>query len=333
MPKVSVIIPSYNRAEYIGETIESVLAQNFEDFELLFIDDGSTDSTEAIVARYVEQDSRIKYHKKTNEERAKARSYGISLATGDYIALVDSDDIWYPEKLEEQLDVFDAFPEVGFVYAAVDRIDMQGRSLAAAPRQREGFSGFVYFDLLNRNFVPSVTPMIKREILSTLGVQRTEFIPYEDWDFWLRISRRTQFHHIDEPLGAYRIHPQQSVQNVKPNQIEKVTLAVLDANTTDACLQEYVQTAFEGQSAPATEMNFEAVRDEAYSLAYLRMAYWYLLAGDTDSAKSRLERSVFKNDKRRRDWRWRGLNTACDMYDWKIPGVANFITKKLGAMH
>ncbi len=333
MPKVSVIIPSYNRAEYISETIDSVLAQSFEDFELLFIDDGSTDNTEAIVKRYQEQDPRVIYHKKLNEERAKARSYGINLAQGEFVALVDSDDIWYPEKLQEQLDVFDAFPEVGCVYAAVDRIDMQGRSLPAAPRQQEGSSGFVYFDLLNRNFIPSVTPIINRSVLLEIGAQRTELIPYEDWDFWLRLSRRTQFQHIRESLGAYRIHPQQSVQNVKAEHVEKVTLAVLDLNTTEDCLQEYLKVAFEGQPAPATEIHFEAVRDEAYSLAYLRLAYWYLLAGDTDSAMSRLERSAFKNDKRRKDWRWRGLRTACNMHDWNLPGVADLIKKSLGALH
>lgn len=333
MPKVSVVIPSYNRAEYISETLNSVLNQKFTDFEIIFVDDGSTDNTEAIVAAFAQRDERVKYYKKANEERAVARTYGIQQASGEYIALVDSDDIWYEDKLQDQLDVFELHPEVGFVYAAVDRIDMKGHPLPPASRQLEGFSGFVYFDLLNRNFVPSVTPVIRRSVLEGLGAQRTEFIPYEDWDFWLRISRRTQFHHIAEPLGAYRIHPQQSVQNVKAPHIEKVTLAVLDASTTDACLKEYLQTAFQGQPAPATEMSFGAVCDEAYSLAYLRLAYWYLLAGDTDLAKSRLGRSVYKSERRHKDWRWRGLNTACNLYDWKLPGVSTIITKTLGALH
>ncbi len=333
MPKVSVIVPSYNRAEFITETIDSILAQDFIDFELLFIDDGSTDNTEAIVQGYCQNDSRVIYHKKANEERAKARTYGIQQARGEYIALVDSDDIWYPSKLEEQVNIMDAFEEVVLCYSSVDRIDMQSRSLPKAPRQHEGYSGLVYFQLLNRNFIPSVTPMIRRSVLMEIGAQVTEFIPYEDWDFWLRISRRGQFHHIREPLGAYRIHPQQSVQNVKADRVELVTLKVLEANTTEACLQEYIATAFQGQPAPATEMHFEEVKDKAYSLAYLRLAYWYLLAGDTDMTRSRLERAAFRDISMRRDYRWRGLHWASQMCDWNMPGIADWIKKSLGAFH
>ncbi len=333
MPKVSVVVPSYNRAEFITETIESILAQSFEDFELIFVDDGSTDNTEAIVARFVERDPRVKYFKKANEERAVARSFGIKQAQGDYVALVDSDDIWYPSKLDDQVDILSAMDEVVLVYASVDRIDMQGKAIAGAARQYQGHSGFVYFELLNRNFIPSVTPMIRRSVLNDVGAQVTEFIPYEDWDFWLRISRRGQFHHIREPLGAYRIHPQQSVQNVKADHIEKVTLQVLDANTTDACLKEYIDTAFHGQPAPATEMHYEEVKSQAYALAHLRLAYWYIIAGNTDMARSRLERAAFHDIDMRRDFRWTGLQWACRMYDWNMPGISSWIQKGLGAFH
>ena len=230
-PKVSVVIPSYNRGEFIEETLDSVLSQSFKDFEVIFIDDGSTDNTEEIVSKFASKDYRIKYFKQKNSERAVARTHGLNLAIGEYVCLVDSDDIWKENKLEKQVQVLDLNPDVIFCCAAVDRIDMKGKPVKAAPRQHEGHSGFVFYKLLERNFIPSVTPMFRKEIVEKVGQQITDFIPYEDWDFWLRISRLGKFHHIREPLGHYRLHPGQSVQNVQAEKIEDVTLKVLDANT------------------------------------------------------------------------------------------------------
>lgn len=330
-PRVSVVVPSYNRANFLPETIESILAQTFEDFELLFIDDGSTDSTEAVMMRYVDADSRVKYIKKQNQERAIARSYGISLALGEYVALVDSDDLWYPNKLAEQVALLDTLDEVVLTYAAVDRIDMQSQKLPAAPRQQEGSSGTVFFDLLKRNFVPSVTPLIRRSTLLEVGDQVSDYIPYEDWDFWLRISRKGRFYFQAKALGAYRIHPQQSVQNVNPQRIEDVTIKVLNANIKDECLEEYIENLFP-DGAPETKSNFPNIVNEAYSLAYLRIAYWYLLAGDTDSCRAFLERSARASMMRRKDYRWHGLYFFSYISEWGF-GVGDMVKEFLGSMH
>ncbi len=290
-PKVSVVIPSYNRADYIPATLDSVLAQTFSDFELVFIDDGSTDNTEEILKKYIEKDKRVKYFKQENSERAVARSFGIKQSEADLVCLVDSDDLWYANKLEKQVKVMDENPNVVLVYAAVNRIDFDSNPVKAAARQLEGFSGDVFPKLLTRNFIPSVTPMIRRDVLEKVGAQVTEFIPYEDWDFWMRISRHGDFYHIEEPLGDYRLHPGQSVKNVNAEKIEEVTLKVLDANTADADIKQ-------------------ALIDEAYSLAYLRIAYWYILAGKSKKAQARLADSINKSAKRRLDYRWHALNLA-----------------------
>ncbi len=307
MPKVSIVIPSYNRADYIPATLDSIIKQSFKDWELIFIDDGSTDTTESILANYISQDSRIKYFKQSNSERAVARSYGISLASGDYICLVDSDDLWYPDKLEKQLTIMYANPDTILCYAAVDRIDLDGKPAKSAPRQYQGYSGDVYEELLKRNFIPSVTPMIRAEFASKAAPQVTEFIPYEDWDFWLRLSRMGKFYHINEPLGAYRLHPGQSVQNVKAEKIEEVTLKVLDANTNDSSL----------------------ISKEAYSLAYLRLAYWYIVSGKLNLARSKLYKALQLSYARLGDYRWYGLLVA-SILAYISPSL---IKKLLGSFH
>lgn len=313
-PKVSIVIPSYNRAEFLSMTLDSILAQTFTDFEIVFIDDGSTDNTEEILQNYIKRDSRIKYHKQENSERAVARSHGLSLASGKYVCLVDSDDLWYPEKLEKQLLIMENDPEIIFCYASVNRIDFHNKRVKAAKRQLEGYSGYIFFDLLKRNFIPSVTPMFKRELVSLIDDQVTEFIPYEDWDYWLRLSRLGKFYHIKEPLGDYRLHPGQSVQNVNAEKIEEVTIKVLDANTSGLDVKGLKShfdndPGFQRSNLDAWDYLKEQ-SDEAYSLAYLRVAYWYVLANKYETAKEKLDLSLQYSSKRRFDYRWYGVYAA-----------------------
>lgn len=307
-PKVSVIVPSYNRADYIKETIDSILAQSYTDFELIFIDDGSTDNTEKIVNEYCDKDSRVKYFKQKNSERAVARSHGLRLALGDYLCLVDSDDTWYPEKLAKQVKVLDENPDVVLCYASVNRIDFSSNRVKASSRQHQGFSGDIFEELLKRNFIPSVTPMFRKAAFNKVGDQVTEFIPYEDWDFWLRLSKQGKFHHIKEALGDYRLHPGQSVQNVKAEKIEEVTFKVLDANTK--------------------ETN-ESAKNEAYSLAFLRVAYWYIVAGKVSIGREKLRKSWANSSKRKLDYRFYGLY----LISFLRPILGNLVTKFLGGFH
>ncbi len=306
MPQVSIIVPSYNRAEFIPATLDSILAQSFKDFELIFVDDGSTDNTEAILFKYTTQDSRVKYIKQANSERAVARTNGMKQAQGNYFALVDSDDIWYANKLEKQIEVLESQAEIVFCYAAVNRINLDGKRVKTAPRQHQGHSGYIYSDLLIRNFIPSVTPVFRREIFDKVGAQNTEFIPYEDWDFWLRISLEGKFFHIKESLGDYRLHPGQSVKNVKAEHIEKVTLAVLEKNTDIANpkLLEYLT------QANCSIDEFFVTRDNAFSEAHLRIAYWYIVAGNLSKANNHLTQAKALSKKRNNDYRWWGLKTA-----------------------
>ena len=114
-PKVSVIIPTYNRAEYLGEAIQSVFDQTFEDFEILIVDDGSTDDTQQLVLSF--HDPRLRSFYQNNCGISAARNAAIRSADGEYIAFLDSDDVWLPELLESQVAVLDRRPEIGLVYA------------------------------------------------------------------------------------------------------------------------------------------------------------------------------------------------------------------------
>jgi glycosyltransferase involved in cell wall biosynthesis len=324
-PLISIVIPSYNQAKYIAYNLDSILAQTYSNFEVIFIDDGSKDNTAEILKSYSEKDSRIKYFYQNNSERAVARSHGISKANGKYICLVDSDDTWLPHKLETQLAVMENDPEIILCYAPVNRIDPENKPLKNAPRQQKGYSGLIYKHLLMRNFIPSVTPMIRASVLKNIGEQVTDFIPYEDWDFWLRLSRCGKFHHIKEALGNYRLHPQQSVQNVKASRIEEVTIKVLDANTQEFLLEHAECLNF----LDLDDKNFKALAQEAYSLAYLRIAYWYLVAGDSKTAQEKLKVSLNKNTLRLIDPRFAVL--------WLCSYLSSFnkelVTKFLGGFH
>src|SRR5882724_2062331 len=120
-PKVSVIIPTYNRAHYLGTAVNSVLSQTFSDFELIVVDDGSTDDTMRLVERF--HDSRLRYIYQQHRGISAAMNAGIRAARGGYIARLDSDDIWLPDMLEVEVGVLDARPEIGLVYAKAQGMD------------------------------------------------------------------------------------------------------------------------------------------------------------------------------------------------------------------
>jgi glycosyltransferase involved in cell wall biosynthesis len=200
MPTVSVIIPTYNRAHVLGRSIQSVLNQTFQDFELIIVDDGSTDDTEALVNRF--RSKKIKYIRhQVNQggSAAPAPNTGLRLAKGDYIAFQDDDDEWMPEKLERQMKVMcTAPPEVGVVYARCTKYDSLGyyiRPLKVAKKE-----GYLFKQLLNECCIQWTTALIRRECFDKVGLINENFLFARDWDFLLRISQHYQFLYIDDPL-------------------------------------------------------------------------------------------------------------------------------------
>lgn len=197
--EVSAIIPTYNRRELVQRAIDSVLAQTRPVGEIVVIDDGSTDGTgDALRARYGD---RIRYHWQANAGVSAARNTGMALATGRYFALLDSDDLWLPEKTAQQADWLDAHPEYGMVLCDVVRVDADGMPLDTFYRREvlreDGWA--LRWLLLNPSLVPA-SVLFRREVFETCGGFDPTLRTAEDIDFHLRVARHWQIGVVEAPL-------------------------------------------------------------------------------------------------------------------------------------
>ena len=197
-PTVSVVIPTYNRDEVLGHSIDSVLAQTYEDFELIVVDDGSTDDTQAVCKAY--EDDRLTYLRQANEGAAVARNTGIERARGEFVAFQDSDDVWHPEKLRKQMQVFEeGAADVGVVYTGFWRVADDGRTYVPGPGI-EPKEGNVHQALLGQNFVSTQVAVVRKRCFETAGVFDERLPRFQDWELWLRLSKHFAFGLVDEPL-------------------------------------------------------------------------------------------------------------------------------------
>ncbi|MGA9059672.1 MAG: glycosyltransferase, partial [Terriglobia bacterium] len=186
-PAVTVIIPTFNRASIVGRAIRSVLGQTYQDWELIVVDDCSTDGTEQAVRSF--SDNRIKYIRHDRNCRASAaRNTGIRCAQGEYVAFLDDDDEWLPEKLQKELEVFrNSDPEVGLVYTGWIILDERGKVLKV---RMETKSGWVYDALLDCNFIGSPSRVtVKKQVLDRVAGFDETFLNAEDYEFCLRVAR------------------------------------------------------------------------------------------------------------------------------------------------
>jgi glycosyltransferase involved in cell wall biosynthesis len=202
MPLISVIIPVYNGEETIKKTIESVLNQTFNDFEIIIIDDGSQDSTLAVIDNI--QDSRKKVFSYPNAGVSESRNRGLKLATGEYIAFLDADDLWTPDKLEAQLKALQENPKAAVAYSWSDWIDESGQFLRSGGHIT--VNGNAYEKLLLRDFIESGSnPLIRRQALDEVGGFEFSVTHAEDWDMWLRLAARYEFVAVPSPQILYRV--------------------------------------------------------------------------------------------------------------------------------
>jgi glycosyltransferase involved in cell wall biosynthesis len=235
-PTVSVIIPTYNRADCIVAAVESVLAQTFRDLEIIVVDDGSTDDTVRRLAAYGPP---VRVVTKPNGGVASARNVGLRLARGRYVAWLDSDDLWLPFKLDLQLRVFREFPEVKLVFSEFNGLDESGRVSArfagdlfhslrlhkgglrgvfpghgrltyalegidAAPAAIAVHYGRVYEKLIWGNLMLPTTIMFERSLVGAAGDFDESLRIFEDYDFHLRLARIAPVAYVDVPTAVYR---------------------------------------------------------------------------------------------------------------------------------
>jgi glycosyltransferase involved in cell wall biosynthesis len=198
------VIPAYNPGPFIGEAVASVLAQTFADFDLVVVDDGSTDDTRSILASFT--DERVSYLFQDNRERSGARNTGIRAARGEYIAFLDADDTWLPEKLARQVALLDAHSEIGLVYCSAWKL----RAGVIMGEQKATYRGNVVRPLLIVDNViagSASAVMVRRDVLDEVGGFDERRIIYEDWDLWLRIARRFPVDFVADNLVHIRVHP------------------------------------------------------------------------------------------------------------------------------
>jgi GT2 family glycosyltransferase len=207
MPCVSVIIPTYNRKTFVQETIDSVLAQTYTDYEIIVVDDGSTDDTGTVLrSRYGD---RIHYLWQENQGESAARNHGINLAQGEYIAFLDSDDVWLPDKLRKQVTLLEANSKLALLFCQAQLMDTNGNDLKGS---RLGFDikpedlslKRLYFE--NTITAGGSTVLVRRAALIQTGGFDLVIQFGEDWDLWLRLRSRWEFGFLPEPLARIRRH-------------------------------------------------------------------------------------------------------------------------------
>lgn len=199
-PKVSIILPTFNRKHLLARSINSVLSQTYKEFELIVINDGSTDETDELMRNY--RDKRIRYirHQK-NMGGPVARNTGILKALGSYIAFQDDDDEWFPDKLKKQVTLLDlARQEVGVVYTGFWRIEKNKKKTYIPSKYVTKKNGRVHEELLRGNFITTQSMLIRKECFKKAGMFDESLPRQQDWDLVLRISKYYEFKCIDEPL-------------------------------------------------------------------------------------------------------------------------------------
>src|SRR5215218_1807285 len=198
---VSVVIPCYNQAHFLGEAIESVLAQSYKDFEIVVVDDGSPDNTSEVASRYEE----VRLVRQENRGLAGARNRGLEKAEGEYVVFLDSDDRLMPEALEVGVRELDAHPECAFVAGHYKNIAANGAPRGVPARPRGG--GDRYLSLLRDNYIMMpASVMYRRRVFGEVGGFDSSVDAAADWDLYLRIARRFPVHHHGGLVAEYRQH-------------------------------------------------------------------------------------------------------------------------------
>jgi glycosyltransferase involved in cell wall biosynthesis len=222
MHRVSVIVPTYNRAGLIGETLTSVKNQSFRDYEIIVVDDGSTDQTVEMLASFKEQ---ISYRSIRHAGQGVARNAGFEIARGELVAFLDSDDLWNPLFLEKMTGALDRDPRAGFVYCDYDTFDELGVVREANVQRCEKLRGSLFTALLRSDFLCMGAVLIRSECIEDVGGFDIRLPPVEDWDMWLRLARKYDADYVDESLVRIRLNKSNPSRN--PGIVYPLNLRVL----------------------------------------------------------------------------------------------------------
>jgi len=316
-PTVSIVVPTYNRARYIGRMIDSVIAQTYEDWELIIVDDGSDDGTADIVAGFKDRlGERLIYLVQDHAGCCVARNTGIEASRGRYVAFLDSDDEFLPRKLERQMALFDLRPDLGLVFCDFAYIDLDGRHVSSVfdtkskivrriPFEEVGPRMHVcppnLFDYLIREyFIATIVGVVRRDVLA----DDIRFLPYNlynaEWMFYLESVRQARAGYVDEPLCLHHwldgsvsrtsstrnfVYQRRLLRSMRERFADASPVArrEMRCRLADTCRQLGMQSYMEAEYRPAMHYFVEALRErfDAKSACHLAQSAlrWLLVLG------------------------------------------------------
>ncbi|MEK7576113.1 MAG: glycosyltransferase family 2 protein [Patescibacteria group bacterium] len=218
-PLVSIIFPTWNRAHMLKTAIAKILLQSYKNFELIIVDDGSTDNTEEVVKSIIaeKKDPRINYIRMEHQGGAFARNKALRQAHGEFIASQDDDDEWDPQYIEAQVKKLSSSPiEYGMSYVAYWRVLANGKKILMPPKSALPREGNIYGgDIMRKNYCPFQAGMIRRSVLDDVGLVCEKINSLYDWEMWLRIAKKYKIAHIDKPLFVLNDTPNSNSNNPK----------------------------------------------------------------------------------------------------------------------
>jgi len=275
MTFVSVIIPTWNRAATIVDAVKSVLAQTYTHLEVIVVDSGSTDNTCELLKPFVDGKT-VRLIKSEHWGAAAARNVGLAHAKGELIGFCDSDDMWLPKKLELQVALMERHPEIGLAYT--DGMVVRGARIETPSyfSQRPPHRGMVFHDLLEQNFIPNVSVVVKKRCLNEIGGFDERVSTSEDYALWLRFCHRFQVGYVNEVLVKVHRHDENLTRD--DGLVFQNHLKTLDAVRNDSVVE-----------IPGSVLR------RAYANTYRKMGYHFLLRKQFSLAKKVLRKSWAKD--------------------------------------
>ena len=263
VPTVSVVMTVYNAARYLATAVESVLSQTYSDFECVIIDDGSRDGSLAILKRYAERDSRIRLVSRCNTGISRARNEGLSLARGEFVAVMDADDIALPTRLATQIDYLQTHPGVACVGGWFEVIDSAGRLLTRLepPTGNEEIQALL---LKGHTSICQPSSMLRRDAVEKVGGFEEDLAPSEDLDLYLKLGEVGTLANIPQTLVRYRIHGKSASASARVRQFE---------SSQAACEQAWKRRGVNGHFEPSDPWRPDRSRTSRYEWL-LKCGWW-----------------------------------------------------------
>jgi glycosyltransferase involved in cell wall biosynthesis len=290
-PVLSVLMPVYNADRYLVQAVESILQQTFSDFELLIVDDGSTDHSPRILRRYAEIDARIRLISRPNTGYVVALNEMLRLAQGKFIARMDADDIAKPERFSHQLEFLHQHPHVVCVGGCHDLIDHRGRFLTYLPLplsndeiQREALAG--------HGSICHPCAMMRRSALLQIGGYDETMMPAEDLDLWLKLGEIGELANLDRSVLQYRLHPHSVSETSCTIQRQKAHLA---------CQKAWKRRGVEGQFEAGEPWRPGADRDSRHRFM-IQYGWWAFNSRQRQTAMIYSTKAIWANPLEREGW-------------------------------